>query len=881
MSRAAMRACARVARRQAMRAPGRSALIVAMIAFPIAALTLGATLIRTSVPTLEEYVTGEMGSAELVVHPATAGDVDTPAIASVLPRGSQVVAIHQWNHTEVVNGSLVYATVWETSIPIDRPPLPGLYVLMAGRAPTRTGEAAVDPRVVDVYRVSVGDDIAVGGRTFHIVGIAARPLQMSSPTLVVAPGTLDRAAVANSDDVFVSSLLVDLPKNADLASTTARLAKIVVGSDVRLRGKDAPDADVSLQDLIATRDNSAASFINDAPVLTGVSFAGTTLALFATGLIAAAAFGVGIRRQLRMLGLVGATGGDPRHVRAVVLLGGTSLGIVGAGIGVALGIAGAFVATPYLYRFTDRLPGAVVLHAPTLLGAALLGVVAATLSALWPARIAARMSTLDALAARLPPSKPPGRLAGRGLIVSTIGAAVTAAGMIRKDDVLPAAGSVMMVGGFLVAVPLLMNLAGRLAARMPMASRLAVRDTARHGRRTATAIAAAALALMAPVSVGALSLSEEAHQAQYQWIGKDHILIGPTGSETAPREMLTKIRDALPDSITVGINFAAWDAGVRKGTAGTDGGDGGLAFVERTVFSVDVRGHSFAAGWESAPLFIGGADLLRALHAQDGIHALESGKIVGIGPGSVEAGVVRLPLPPTAAFSSSDGERIEVSAVAAGATSYGNREQLPGYVISKDAARRLGLVPGGSGPVSPSFQTLVAALRPLTKDQIRDVKEIAAAYPGMFVQTLADFLPQFRTARAAATGAAALIALGIVAITVALVSSESRRDHAIMVAVGAPPRVRRRIAAARAGLIALLASVIAVPAGFLSIAVIQFSRADLMVRSTCAQCSTHFPIVIPVAAISIVLLAVPLLASGWGWLASRRPKSNMMLQPLQ
>jgi hypothetical protein len=57
-----------------------------------------------------------------------------------------------------------------------------------------------------------------------------------------------------------------------------------------------------------------------------VSFVAGALALFVTGLIAAAAFVVGARRQLRELGVVGAVGGERRHVVAVVLLGGTTVG---------------------------------------------------------------------------------------------------------------------------------------------------------------------------------------------------------------------------------------------------------------------------------------------------------------------------------------------------------------------------------------------------------------------------------------------------------------------------------------------------------------------------------------------------------------------------
>ncbi|MGH2728305.1 MAG: ABC transporter permease, partial [Actinomycetota bacterium] len=358
MKRSAMRACARIAWRQAKRAPGRSALIVAMIALPIAALTLVATLIRTSVPTVEEHVAAEMGSAELIVHPLTSGNVDTAAMGSVLPRGSRLVVVRQWNQTEVVNGSLVYASVDETSIPIDQPPVPGLYVLMDGRAPASSGEAAVDPRILDVYRVRVGDDVSIGGRTFHIVGVAARPSQMWEPYVVVGPGTLPPVRADAPEGVFVNSVLVDLPQGADVAAAKTALGKYVAGTAVQARGSDASQPEEVGSEVIATREDSAATLINDAPKLTGVSFAGTMLALFATGLIAAAAFAVGIRRQLRMLGLVGATGGEPAHVRAVVLMGGTVLGIVGAGIGVAVGIAGAFAVTPHLPRFTHALPGA-------------------------------------------------------------------------------------------------------------------------------------------------------------------------------------------------------------------------------------------------------------------------------------------------------------------------------------------------------------------------------------------------------------------------------------------------------------------------------------------------------------------------------------------
>jgi putative ABC transport system permease protein len=66
-------------------------------------------------------------------------------------------------------------------------------------------------------------------------------------------------------------------------------------------------------------------------------------------------------------------------------------------------------------------------------------------------------------------------------------------------------------------------------------------------------------------------------------------------------------------------------------------------------------------------------------------------------------------------------------------------------------------------------------------------------------------------------GVSLLFALTVTGIAVALGEAESRSDQRTLLAVGADPRVRRRITAARAGIIALLGGVLAVPAGLLAV----------------------------------------------------------------
>jgi putative ABC transport system permease protein len=106
--------------------------------------------------------------------------------------------------------------------------------------------------------------------------------------------------------------------------------------------------------------------------------------------------------------------------------------------------------------------------------------------------------------------------------------------------------------------------------------------------------------------------------------------------------------------------------------------------------------------------------------------------------------------------------------------------------------------------------------------------------------------------------ATGLIALATTAALSALSSAESRPEVATLVAVGASPRTRRSIAAARAGVVVGLGGVLAIPAGMLP------AMAVLAVRR-------GHPIVIPWATFGAVGLLLPLLAMSAAWALSRPP----------
>ena len=93
--------------------------------------------------------------------------------------------------------------------------------------------------------------------------------------------------------------------------------------------------------------------------------------------------------------------------------------------------------------------------------------------------------------------------------------------------------------------------------------------------------------------------------------------------------------------------------------------------------------------------------------------------------------------------------------------------------------------------------------------------------------------------------ASLLFALSVTGVAVALGEAESRPEQRTLLALGADPRVRRRIAAARAAVIALLAGVLAVPAGLLPIWGLLMSRGS--------------PLIVPVPEIVAALVVLPLL----------------------
>jgi putative ABC transport system permease protein len=800
--------------------------VIAMVALPISALTLAAVVIRTAEPTADERAAGVMGRAEISVE----GLVRPARLLRVLPAGSRLISIKYEGSTQLVGGTRLYLNLQEPSIPASDPVMRGLYQMVAGRAPKAPDEIALSPDVIEQMKARLGVRLEIRGldRPVRVTGVVIEPESLGSLQGLTGPGTM----AGHSETVGTGPKLVDLPPEANIRAALRTIRADTARTHGITRAEAAARATISNEELVAN----------------GISFGATTVALFGTGLVAAAAFAVGFRRQLRTIGLIGAAGGDPAQVRATVLFGGVTLGLAGSVAGILLGLVGAFALHPNLDSVAGRIVGPLEFPLPVLGGGLLLGTLAATGAAFAPARRAARLSTVDALAGHTPPPRPPGRLARTGLVLVGIGTGGVALATLGRSEIALGVGFVVILVGFLLAIPLLVEWVGKLAGFLPTSLRLAARQTARYGRRTGAAIAAATLALTLPVAVSAATLSEEGLQAKEARLGNDQLLVGGydyvSGRQEPPAGLIRDLQGLMPEAVIAPLRHAVFPR-----TGGVE------AFVEGGMVTIEGEGGAGATYRESGQLMIGTPDLLRAIDAEEGIPALAQGRVVAVGPNSTLNGQVRLHL-------DQDGQerRLNLDATEVDAPVYFN-ETVPRWLISAEAARTLGLGPGRAR------EWLLRDPEGLSGEEEDTAHTAAARYPGAYVLSSSDLLPTAAPYRLIATGISALIALAIVAVAVALLATESRRDHAIMVAVGAEPHTRRIVVGATAFLVAAMAAILAIPAGFLPVAVVQAAR------------RASYPVVVPWTTMAVVLGMVPLIAAGLAAAASRQPKPVDLLQP--
>ena len=858
------RAAARIAWRSARRAKGRTVLVLLLVAIPIAALAGAGIIITSALGSPQEKVTnGWVGTADMIVVPNW--QPGTPPTAKglerLLPAGSSIVTTTSQSVFRLENATLTSLDLRESSVPADHVPVAPLYQLLRGRMPLLPHEATLTPNLARFIGAGLGHtfDLDATHRHFLLVGLAVAREQLNDRLVLVGPGTLSPSMTSGivgsvhqlfappdgSNSDVQTSWLVTLPRGASPSA-----AEMSIVSSQRFG--------------VQTRDELLRASESHQQRLSGLSLAVAVVALFGTGLIAAAALGVGARRQLRTLGLVGATGGEPRHVRAIVLWGGTLPGAVGSVLGLGVAVLAAPIVLPHLDAVVNRVVGGMRVPWWSIVGGLALGTAASTVAATSPARHAARVSVTDALAGRLPAPQAPGKTARRGLIAIVGGGIFVIVATMTHEMTLLAIALVVTVSGFLLTIPLLVAWVGRGSRRGPAVLRLGGRLSARYARRTGAAVAAATLALAAPVAVGAYTLSNESAVNHFQALAQDQMMLqtyDPSNGFSVPTRILDAARAAMPGSAAALVRNAVYTKGTADpSVAQSIGVKGPEATTPQSVgsgeFIAEIAG----------VLLVADAELLRAAHGEAGLPYVNGSRIIALGE-PVDHGVLHVDRITPA--TGGDVPMFDIPAVsvplsrgAVDPTIEGGAT-VPHFLIPPALAARYGIQASSVAPTA-----LFRAPQPLSREDIARVKHAIAAIPGAYAQTTNDLKQTSASIRLEITGAAIGLALVIVAIAVALVGAESRRERAILSAVGAAPGYRRRLAGANAFLLTASAGLLAIPTGFVPAALIDLSR------------RASYPILVPWSIVGLVALGAPALAGLLAALTSREPKAHVLLQPV-
>jgi putative ABC transport system permease protein len=824
----ARRAVIRWAWRLLRREWRQQVLVLALIVVAVAATTVGAAVATNTPPAAN----AGFGTAD---HQATFQGSD-PHLAS------QIAALrHRFGRLDVIENQTVAipGSIDTYNLRAQNPHGPfgqPMLSLLSGHYPTTAGQVAVTGGLATTFHLKIGSVWRPGGTARQVVGIVRNPQSLLDEFALVLPGQ-----VSHPSQVTV---LFDAPG----------VTPVSIGPNVSTPSSA-----------------SSGNAFNPQTIVLGLA----TIGMLLIGLVSVGGFTVLAQRRLRSLGMLGSLGATDRNIRLVIRANGVLVGVIGAVAGVVVGVAAWLAYRPTVESNAHHLIGVLALPWAVIIPAMILAVLATYVAASRPARTITRIPIVAALSGRPARPKQAHRSAVPGVVLLVAALfALWYAGKSRNGG-----GALELVLGLLALVvavillaPLCLAALARPARRAPVSVRLALRDLGRYRARSASALAAISLGVLIAVLVCVLSAQRYSNVLDYAGpnLASNQIIVytpsgqgpggpGPGGAGAA----------------MTGSQHRSWAASARGIAAALGSHD----MVQLETAGASLQHAAAGRSW-SGPVYVATPQLLRAfgiqasqvntaadvLSMRPGLSGLSGMQLIygnygasaqlrpsQPGPGQGPGQQPSFPCPKGSCVANPVIQ--EIGALPSGTSA-------PNTVFTEHALHSLGLTTQVAG-------WLIQTPHPPTAAQITNARLTAAA-AGMTIETKSS-APASSEIISWATVFGVALALGILAMSVGLIRSETASDLRTLAATGASNATRRSITAATAGALALLGALIGTVAAYLG--TIAYSWSNPLDRLS----ELH---AVPTTNLLIIMVGMPLAAVVAGWLLAGREPGAMARQPI-